>query len=94
MSKAFRPRVDSDLLFAEGTFSRIARGYGKSTRELQSAVRQSTTIFIHYVIDYALQQRQGDDDQRAVALKPIDIARAIQELGFDGIARRLKNPQK
>lgn len=94
MSKVFHPQIDKNLLFAEGTFSRMARSYGKSTKEMQTAVRQSTTIFIHYVIDYAIQSRQGDDDQRAVALKPIDIVRAIQELGFDSISRKLKNQTK
>ena len=87
----FSPKIDNDLLFAEATFAKMAREYGKSTKEVRQAVRQSTTLFIHYIIDYSAQKHQGDDEEREVAIKPLDIIKAIQELGFDSISRKLKN---
>jgi histone H3/H4 len=79
------------MLFALATFTRMAREHGKSTKELREAVRKATTIFVHYVMDYAAQQHQGDDDQRAVTIKPVDIIKAVEALGFSSLARRLRS---
>ena len=89
MTKFISP-VEKDLLLADKTFSNIAKEYGKSASELRQAVRASTTLFIHYIVDYAAQKRQGSDDTKEVTLKPIDITRAIEELGFESILRKLK----
>lgn len=89
----FQSPVDKDLLLAEKTFSNIAKEYGKSTPELRNAVRASTTLFIHYVVDFAVQRKQGSDEDKVVSLKPNDIYHAIGALGFDNIIRKLKTKQ-
>lgn len=86
----FECPVDEEMMFAAGTFQKMAREHGKSKKELREAVRKATTIFIHYVVDYAAQQHQGADDQRAVVIKPLDISRAVEDLGFAGVARKLR----
>jgi len=45
-------------------------------------------------MDYAAQQHQGDNDQRAVAIKPVDVVRAVEALGFAGISRKLVQAKK
>lgn len=87
--ETFNCPVTDDLLFAAGTFAKIARDHGKSTKEAREAVRKATTLFLHYVVDYAAQQHQGSSDQRAVTIKPADIIKAVDELGFPGISRKL-----
>jgi histone H3/H4 len=89
LADSFVCPVDDDMLFARGTFDRMVRERGKSTKDLREAIRKSTTIFVHYVIDYAAQQHQGDDDQRAVTIKPSDIVKSVDALGFTNIARKL-----
>lgn len=82
--------IDDNMLFATGTFAKLARDYGKSTKDMREAVRKSTTVFIHYILDYAAQQHQGNDDQRTVMVKPADIIKAIDELGFTGVSKKLR----
>lgn len=90
----FESPVEKELLLAEKTFANIAKEYGKSTPELRNAVRASTTLFIHYVVDCAVQKRQGSNDTKAIALRPNDIYNALETLGFDSIARKTKGQKK
>ena len=90
----FQSPVEKDLLLAEKTFSNIAKDYGKSTPELRNAVRSATTLFIHYVVDYAVQRKQGSNEDKMVSLKPNDIYHSIQALGFDNIIRKFIAQQK
>lgn len=86
----FQAPTDDEHLYNAQTFKRIAGEYGKSTPQLREMVRESTTLFIHYVIDYALQKRQGPDGEGQYKLTPSDILRALEELGFDSIANKIK----
>lgn len=86
---SFEPPIPEDLKFAIGTVSRMLREQGKSTKEVRAAIQASATIFIHYIIDYAAEQHQRGDDERPVAIKPMDIVRALNELGFSNIARKV-----
>ena len=87
---SFECPIDDEMLFATGTFQKMAREHGKSKKEMRDAVRKATTVFIHYIVDYAAQQHQGGDDQRSVVIKPADISRAVEDLGFAGISRKLR----
>lgn len=86
--------IDDSMLFAKGTFTKLARDYGKSSQDMREAVRKSTTVFIHYVLDYAAQKHQGSDDQRSVKITPVDIIKAVDELGFTGISKKLRQSKK
>jgi hypothetical protein len=87
----FECDIDPGMLFATSAFTKMAHEQGKSTKEVREAVRKSTTLFIHYIIDYATQQRQGNDDKREVAVRPADVIRATEALGFSNLARRIRS---
>jgi len=78
------------MLFAANTFKKMASEYGKSTPELRNAIRQATTIFIHYIIDFAAQSHQGGDDQRPVTIKPSDLFIALDKAGYNYISRKIQ----
>ena len=83
--------VPDDLLFAANAFKKMAGVHGKSTKETRDDVRKSTTMFIHYIVDYAVQKKQGHDEQRQVVLKSIDIIKALNDLGYTEIADKIQS---
>lgn len=86
--------IDNDLLLQANAFKKIAATHGKSKRDMRDNVRKATTIFLHYVIDSAVQRKQGSDDQRQVSLMNSDIIRALNDLGFGEISNKIISGKK
>ena len=82
---------DENLLFASNSIKKLVLEYGKSTPELREAIRKATSLFIHYIIDHSIQTHQGQDNQRPVSIKPNDIYKSLEQLGFSSISRKISN---
>jgi hypothetical protein len=46
--------AQEDIMLPLGTVTKMAREYGKSTKELREAILIATTLFLHYVAGHAV----------------------------------------
>ena len=67
----------------------IGAEFGKMKGDVKTAVQEASTVFIHYVIDRATELVQGEDKQRPVTLRPQDIQKAMEDLGFGHLLDRV-----
>ena len=87
---SFEPPSDPDLLLPLSAFKQAVAQQGKATPEVRKMIQESTSMFLHYIVDYAIQKRQNGDSNKIVTLRPVDIMIAIEELGFSTIAQKLR----